>query len=147
LDDWDGPWKLVRVPASEIDSDTSQWYEEKSKPGIYVIGKCGDDDAYEVAIDPPYLPGLKVRQFKMNLDHNPTKPGERQKNVFGIYHATRKVRARWLRRAANVIRSEHPPEVEHTFRHVAQSNGLQEPLARAILVHDISVSSLFEALW
>lgn len=76
----------------------------------------------------------------MNLDHDPIHPGERQINVFGIHNATRRVRDRWLRHAANVIRSEHPPEVEWTFRYLARSNGVQEQLERAILVHDISVS-------
>jgi hypothetical protein len=54
------------------------------------------------------------------------------------YNATRKVRAQWLQFAAKVIRSEHRPEVEQTYRHVARISGLHEALDRAILVHDIN---------
>jgi hypothetical protein len=103
------------------------------KPEIYVIGKS-DDDTYEVAIDPSYLPELKARQFKLDLDYNPTQPGEG--------HATREVHAQWLRRAADVIRSKNHPEVEQTYRHIARLSGLYEALDRAILVYDILVSLL-----
>jgi hypothetical protein len=106
-----------------------------------VIGKY--EDAYEVAIDPLYLPGLKSRQFQMNLAYSPTQPGETQKAIYGTYNATRKARDQWLQHAAAVICSVHQQEVEQAYRHFAPSNGLHEELARAILVHDISVSLLF----
>lgn len=86
------PWKLVNVPASEIESDTSPWSQEKSKPEICIIGKYGDD-AYEVAIDPPYFLGLKFRQCRMD---DPTQPGETQKAIYGTYNATRKAHHQWL---------------------------------------------------
>jgi hypothetical protein len=111
------PWELVSVPASEIESDTSQWSQERSKPEVRIIGKYGGND-YEVVIDPSYLLGLKFRQCQMNLDYNPTQPGERRKAIYGTYNATRKARDQWLQHAANV---------------------LHEELARAILSHDISV--------
>ncbi len=78
----------------------------------------------------------------MNVDYNPTQPGEKQKEIYGICIATRKARDQWLQRAADFIRSEHQPEAERAYRHFALSNGLHEQLARAILIHDISVSLL-----
>jgi hypothetical protein len=80
----------------------------------------------------------------MNLNYNPTQPGERQKAIYGTHNATRKARDHWLQHAADVICSGHQPEqAEQAYRHFARSNGLHEELARAILVHNISVSLLF----
>ena len=50
-----------------------------------------------------------------------------------------KARAWWLQRTANLIRSERHPEAEQAYRDHTRSNGLHEELARAILIHDISV--------
>ena len=136
-DDWDGPWKLVSVAISDFDSESSPWYREKSKPGICVMWRC-DDDFYEVAIDPVYLPGLRFRQCQMNLDYNPTQPVESCGT--GKTNAIRKARDEWLQHAADVIRSGYRPEIEQAFLDHAGFNGLHEELARAILVHDIKVS-------
>jgi hypothetical protein len=77
----------------------------------------------------------------MNLDYNPTQP---QKAIYGTYNTTRRARDQWLQHAADVICSGHQPEqAEQAYRHFARSNGFHEELARAILVHDISVSLLF----
>ena len=81
----------------------------------------------------------------MNLDYNPIQPGERQKAVYGRQNATRKARDQWLQHAADVICSGQQPEVEQAYRHLAWSNALHEELARAILIHDISVSLLLSA--
>lgn len=72
----------------------------------------------------------------MNLDYNPTQPGETQKAIYGINNATRKVRDQWLQHAADVIRSERRPEVEQAYRNHARLNGLHEELARAILIYE-----------
>lgn len=45
----------------------------------------------------------------------------------------------WLERSADIIRSKRHPEAEQAYRDQAQSNGLHEELARAILFHYISV--------
>jgi hypothetical protein len=85
----------------------------------------------------------------MNLDYNPTQPGERQKAIYGINNATRKARDQWLQRVVGVIRSGHQPEVDEAYRDHARSHGLHEELARAILIHDIEVSypfTLFNSL-
>ena len=136
-DDWDGPWKLVSVATDELDSELSPWYREKSKSGICVIGRFHNDFC-EVAIDPVYLPSLKFRQFKMNLDYNPTHLGE--SHDVGTTNPIREIRDEWLRHAAHVIRSGYRLEIEQAFFNHARSNGLHEELARAILVHDIQVS-------
>ena len=49
-------------------------------------------------------------------------------------------RNQWPQHAAGLIRSEHQPEIGQACRQAARSNGFYEELARAILVHDISVS-------
>jgi len=140
----DDDWELVSVPASEIKSDTSQWCNGKSIPGICNVGThC--DDVYDF-IDPSDLQVLKFLQCQMNLDYNPTQPGEGQKAVYGKINLNRKARRRWLQHAADVICSGRQLEVEQAYRQLARSNGLHEELARAILVHDISVSLLLSAL-
>lgn len=75
----------------------------------------------------------------MNLDYNPTQPTQAQKDIYGICNATRRVRTPWLQRAAAWICSARHQGVEGAYRDHAQSNDLQEELARAILVQDISV--------
>ncbi len=134
-------WELISVPASEIESDTSQWSQEHWKPKIRIVGKYGDDD-YEVVVDSSYLLWLKFWQYQMNLDYKPTQPEERRKAIYGTYNATRKARDQWLQHAANVIRTEHQPEVQQAYRDHARLNGLHEELARAILSHDIFVCTL-----
>jgi hypothetical protein len=76
----------------------------------------------------------------MDLKYNPTQPGERQKARYGICNATRKARDQWVQDAVDVIYSEPHPAVEQAYRDHARSNNLHEELARAILIHDISVS-------
>lgn len=142
-DNLGGPWKIVSVPATEIESDTSQWSLEISKPEVCIIGKYSDD-AYEVAVDPLQLLGLRFRHCHMNLDYNPTQPGETQKAIYGINNATKKARDQWLQRVVGVIRSGHQPELDKAYRDHARSNDLEEELARAILIHDIRVSYFFE---
>lgn len=136
---------VISVSALEIDSHTSKWCQEKSKPGICVIGKH-DDDAYEVIIDPAYLPGLKALKLQMNLDYDPIQPGEKLKAIYGTYNATRRAINQWLQRAIRVIYSEQQPEAGPAYRHFARLKGLHEELAREILAHDISVSLLSQAL-
>jgi hypothetical protein len=82
----------------------------------------------------------------MNLDYNPTEAGKRQKAVYGTNKATRKARDQWLQHAVDVIYSEHQSEAGRAYRHFARSKGLHEELARAILIHDILVSILLQAL-
>lgn len=140
-DNWDGPWILASVPASEIESETSQWRREQSKGAVYIIGKY-NDDVHEVIIDPVYLPGLKFRRLQFNLEYDPIQLEERQKAVYGTYHAAGKARDRWLQHAVDAIRSKPYREVEDAYHHSARLNGLHEALARAILVRDISVNLL-----
>jgi hypothetical protein len=85
-------------------------------------------------------------KLEMNLDYNPTQPGERQKAIYGIYVATRKALDQWIQHAVHMIYSEPQPEVRRAYRHFARSKGFYEKLARAILAHDISVSLLLEPL-
>ena len=101
-----------------------------------------DDDSYEVAIDPPYLLGLRFRQCQMIPYHNPTQPGEIQKAIYGINNATKRARDHWLQHATDIIRSKHKREIKLAFFNRAQSYGLYEELARTILIHDIRVSYL-----
>jgi hypothetical protein len=115
------------------------------EPGIYVTRKYGDND-YEVVINPACFPRLKFSKLEMNLDYDPTQPGERQKTIYGIYDAARKARDQWLQHAVHVIYSVPQPEVRQAYRHFARSKGFYEKLARAILAHDISVSLLLEPL-
>ena len=82
----------------------------------------------------------------MDLDYDPIQPKEGQKAVYGRNNAIGKARDRWLQRAAGVISSGQWPEVEQAYRQFARSNGFQEELARAVLIHDISVSLLLSAL-
>ena len=140
-DNWDAPWTLVRVSASEVEFEASQWHQEQSNGTVYIIGKYDDDDdAYKVIINPPHLLGLRYRQLQFNLRYNPTKPGGRQKDVYGTPRATERVCALWLHHAAYKICSEQHPEVRPAYCHFAQLNDLYEALIRAILIHDISVS-------
>lgn len=45
----------------------------------------------------------------------------------------------WFERTADLIRSKRHPEAEQAYRDQTQSDGLHEELARAILIHNISV--------
>jgi hypothetical protein len=82
----------------------------------------------------------------MNLDYNPTQPGERQKAIYGTDNATRKARHQWLIRAADVIRFGPCPQVEPIYRNIARKNRLYEELQRAILAVDIGVRLLLRSL-
>jgi hypothetical protein len=137
-----GQWKLVSIPASKIDSDTSSWFQEKPDSGI-IIGKYGGDN-YEAAVDASCLSKLEVSQRHINLEYNPTQPEERQKAVYGTPTTTRKARDRWLLHAADVIYSTSRLEIKQAPCNHARRYGLHGELARAILIHKISVSLPFQ---
>ncbi len=68
-------------------------------------------------------------------------PIEKDISVHGIWDATRRAHARFLLKAVNAIRSRFGREREGFYRNIARSNGLEIPLERAILNHDILVGS------
>ena len=102
------PWKLVSVPASNIDL---QWLEEESNLRICVIRKC-NDDAFEVAVEPSYLSKLKDHQLQVNVDHQPTQPSQAEKDVLGICEAKERARDRWLQQVVDVVYSQRSPQVK-----------------------------------
>jgi hypothetical protein len=137
-----GQWKLVSIPASKIDSDTSSWFQEKPDSGI-IIGKYGGDN-YEAAVDASCLSKLEASQRHINLEYNPTQPEERQKAVYGTPTTTRKARDRWLLHAADVIYSTSSLEIVQAVCEHVRRYSLQGELARAILIRNISVSLPFQ---
>ena len=136
-----GRWKLVHVPADQIESSKSKWYKTKLEPGIIVGGTSNDGGSYEVAVHTSYFPWLSFHGLELDLDYNPTTPTDEDKSIYGVWEAIRRAHARFLRSAVNAIRSRHGQGHGECYRDVARSNGLEIPLQREILKHDILVSS------
>lgn len=82
----------------------------------------------------------------MDLDYDPTQPGEIQKAIYGTDNATRKAHHCWVICAADVIRSGSCPQVEPIYRNIARKRRLHEELQRAILIVDIKVRLLLRSL-
>ena len=99
---------------------------------------------------PVYLLRLKSQyrhlNLNLNLVCNPTNPGERQKDVYGIQKASKDARTLWLCHAAHKVRSEEHPEVQPAYEHFVRLNGLHEAFSRAVIVYDISWSLLPEII-
>ena len=139
-----GSWRLASVPASDIDSISSPWYQAQEKGGIYKVGKH-NEDAYEIAIDLCFLPWLLSKKLPMELDHTPIQLKQGVKALYGTQHAKRQAATEFLQRAAQVLRSPCPPGVKEIYRQFAREHHLHERLDRLLLSYDISVSSPF--LW
>jgi hypothetical protein len=131
-------WTLASVPASEVEVETSQWHQKQSNGTIYIVEKY--NHAYEVIINPAYLPGLKDRKLELNLKYKPTQPGETQRAVYRTQKATKDARSTWLRYAVHKISSKDHSKVQSAYRYFARLNGLHEALAREILIYNISIS-------
>ncbi len=77
----------------------------------------------------------------MDFKYDPTAPTREDILDHGSWEATKRGRARFLRNAVNGIRSGCCRIYEECCRDLARSNGLTIPLERALLTHDILVSS------
>ena len=78
--------RIVSVPGSAIEPETSPRYQKRSSPEVRIVAK--HRDAYEVVIDAVYVLAPKFKGCQMNLDYNPVDPGEGQKAIPGINYAT-----------------------------------------------------------
>lgn len=132
-------WKLICVPADQIETSCSKWFD--SEPGIDVVGKTEDGKAYEIVINASYVQWLFFLGYEICLDYDPTAPIKEDILVHGVWEATKRGHTRFLRNAVNRIRSGCSRGYEECCRDVARSNGLRIPLERALLTHDILVSS------
>ena len=142
-----GQWKLGCVLADQIESSKSKWYTAKLEPGIVVGGKSNDGDSYEVAVHTSYLPWLSFHELDLDLDYNPTTPTNEDKSIHSVWEARRRAQAHFLGNAVNAIRSKCGRGHGECYRDVARSNGLEIPLQREILKHDILVSSSLVSLY
>lgn len=68
-------------------------------------------------------------------------PDENEIAIHGILTARSKAVLRWTEDTAMEIRDRDQYHVEQAYRRVARCKGLHEALDRAILLHDIRVSS------
>ncbi len=130
---------LICVPAHEIESNHSRWLN--SEPQINVAGKNEDGKSYEVVVHVSYVQWLFFLGFEQYLDYDPTAPAKEDILVHDTGEAIKRGRARFLRKAADRIRSGCCQGYEECYRHIALSHGLRIPLERALLIHDILVSS------
>jgi hypothetical protein len=112
--DLGGAWESVDAPASEIDSNTSQGFQEEVE---------GDNPASLLETN----------------DFCPPEPDQREKDVYGTHNATRKTRDRWLKFAAAAICSGKQPQTAKTCLDYAKVNGLDVALDRQVLIQDIEV--------
>lgn len=133
-----GPWKLGCVPANQIESSSSDWYQIKSKPGIHIAGRSNEGGYYEIAVHSSYLPWLSSRGL-ICLDYNPITPIRDDILFHGSWEATKRAHACFLRNAVNAIRSTRSQGLKKCYRNVARSFGLEIPLERMILNYDILV--------
>jgi hypothetical protein len=107
------------------------------EPEINVVGKSEDGKSYEVVIHAIYVQWLVFSGY----DYDPIAPVKEDILDYGTRDATKRGHARFLRNAANRIRSGCCPGYEECCRNLARSNGLRILLERALLTHDILVSS------
>ena len=120
-------WLLISVSASDIEVGTDFWHRENSKRSLHIVGRY-NETIYEVLINRAFLPSFEAQGLLLDGEYNP---------IFGV---TQEACNAWLRWAAFNIRSDLHAAVAPTYNIVAQSNGLHEALARAILNYDITVS-------
>ena len=139
--DWEGLWEIVSVLATDIEPESSPWYQQRNRLEIYIVGKH-DDDSYEIAIDKSFLPWLQARELPMNLDYDPVQPEKGTRAVFGAQFAMRKAREKFLERALEITQSCDSPGVRATYQQIVSHHNLHEPLNRLLLISDISVSFL-----
>lgn len=85
--------------------------------------------------------------YEVCFNYNPTAPIREDILDYSTGEATKKSQARFLRNAANRIRSRRCRGYEECYRNLARSNGrLRIALERALLTHDVLVSSsLFDS--
>lgn len=88
-----------------------------------------------------YVQWLFFLGYEVCFDYDPTAPIREDILVHGTGEATKKSQARFLRNAANRIRSGRCRGYEECCRDLARSNGLRIALERALLTHDVLVSS------
>ncbi len=122
-----------------METNCSKWLN--SEPGINVVGKTEDGKAYEIVIHISYVQWLFFWGHEKCLDYDPTAPIREDILAYGTWEAAKRGRARFLRDAVKRIRSGCYWEYEECCRDLARSNGLRIPLERALLTHDILVSS------
>lgn len=79
-------------------------------------------------------------------DFRPPEPDEREKDVYGIIHATGKAHAPWLILAANAICFGEDPKAAQAYRDWARSYMLLPKLERQALICDIEVRYSFESI-
>ena len=122
-----------------METSCSKWFN--SEPGINVVGKTEDGKAYEIVIHVSYVQWLFFLGYEICLDYDPTAPIREDILVYSTWEAAKRGRARFLYNAVNRIRSGCYRGYEECCRDLARSNGLRIPLERALLIHDILVSS------
>lgn len=132
-------WKLVRVSADRIELNDPFWRE--IVPRINIYGKTLDSKSYEVVLLKSEIQKLLSHTLGVNLSYDPTTAIKEHISAYGTEVATRKAQTDFLRNAAATICSGYSYGYEECCREVAHWHDLTMLLKRAILIHDILVSS------
>ena len=131
-------WKLICFPTSRIESNHAEWL--RSESAIIVSEKTENDKYYEAMIHQSFAQKLKFWEKGFYLDYDPTAPTKEKKLTYDSLKATKKGRARFLRKAANTIRTAYSKQYEEYCTVLARSIGLGIALERALLIRNIMVS-------
>ena len=87
-----GRWILMRIPASELDSNISPWIEESSSSKIFIAKEQGDG-FYGIAVESSYLAEFLPAKCRYD-DYTSLRPNKVEKAIYGTHHAARKTRIR-----------------------------------------------------
>lgn len=99
------------------------------------------NDQTTVVIQSSYLTDLIQSDAQVDINHDPTRPSDAEKFVYGWNPATQKARERWLRMVVGLASSGYPFGVQQACRDHTHSKGWKEDLDERVLLQDISVST------
>ena len=137
-----GSWQSCYVPADQVETRKSNWYQIRSSSDIYIFRKSSIGELYEVAVNGSCITWLQDNNFELCLESKVdfVKPSPAAEHVYGILRARQRIRDAFFNEAIRAVQRCNPGLDSWLRRATLEENGPSLELELAILDRDILVN-------